>query len=162
MRTCRFRWREALSSTLYLLLLGEKHCVTELGAVAVLPAGCESWLPNSHLCDLGLVVHLSAPPRPHRYRFPHDPKVECVPLKPFVSQSGVKQRHRCSQTEVKAVVACCWGAEWFPEPGLSGATLAAWGAHCLSHGSLPHTKGYFHFSPFIVKVKIGVGDPGST
>lgn len=115
-RTCRFRWREALSSTLYLLLLGEKHCVTELGAVAVLPAGCESWLPNSHLCDLGLVVHLSAPPRPHRYRFPHDPKVECVPLKPFVSQSGVKQRHRCSQTEVKAVLGCRVvpgaGAQW--------------------------------------------------
>jgi len=76
-RTCGFRWREALSSTLYLLLLGEKHRVTELGAVAVLPAGWESWLPDSRLCDLGLVVHLSAPPVPHQYRFPHDPEAEC-------------------------------------------------------------------------------------
>lgn len=47
MRTCRFRCHEALSSTSYLLLLGEKHCVPELGAVAVLPAGCESCLPRS-------------------------------------------------------------------------------------------------------------------
>ena len=57
---------------LYLFPLVEKNCVTELSSVALLPAGCDSCLPQ--LCDLEQVVNLSAFQLPHQYRFPHYPK----------------------------------------------------------------------------------------
>ena len=101
--------------------------------------------------------------------FPHHPKVEhsyesfykvyrngeskeAITLGHILlTNAQIEIKHRCSRAQFKAMVAWCWDAERSPRGRSSAGQLSLlW---VLTASVVAHTKLYYHFLPFFVKVK---------